>query len=289
MESDCVDGIWTENLRGLKILGNLGWEDICTASNSKYKTASPTTIKSYHSFRSPIPHPHCRRLQLYTQLRARSLSITVSLFPRIQMPLKHLPKNALPPTLNHIPMTRYDPIEIPPLNLPHTLIKPRPIARARHIPIKSLLPDRRPLRPHQTDKHPRQQPRRRRLPGPRILLVRRQIEQQIRLDQRAVRAVIENEFAVRVRVDVLVVEVGVEFRIDLEVVLVLGREDVLEAGARGFGALGAFFGEAVGTQELGGGEGGGPLGEEDVVFEVGRDEVFDGAGEGGEGLLDFGR
>lgn len=205
------------------------------------------------------------------------------------MPLKHLPKDALPPTLNHIPMTRNDPIEIEPLDLAYTAIEPLPVHRARHIPIEPLLPHRRPPHTHQAHKHPRQEPVRGSHAGARILLVRGQVEEQVGFDEGAVGLVVEDELLVGVAVDILVVEVGVEVRVDLEVGLVLGGEDVLEAGAGGFVALGAFFGQPFGTQEPGGGEGRGPFGEEDVVLEVWRDQVLHLAAEGGECFADFGR
>ncbi len=87
----------------------------------------------------------------------------------------------------------------------------------------------------------------------------------------------------------LVVEVGVEVGVDAEGVLVRRREDVLEVRSRGFLAAGAFFGQPFGPEQRGGGEGGRPLRHEDVVFGVGRDQVFDGAGEAGEGGVHFGR
>ena len=187
-------------------------------------------------------------------------------------------------------MTRHDAVEIPPLNLPHTPIEPRPVPRARHIPIKPLLPNRTPLRTHQADKHPRQQAGRGRFPRARILLVRRQVEQQVGLDEGAVGPVVEDELPVGVRVHVLVLEVGVEVRVDVEGVFVRGREDVLEARAGGgFVALCAFLGEAFGAQEGGGREGRRPFRQEDVVFEVWRDQVFDAAAEGGERFAHGGR
>jgi len=205
------------------------------------------------------------------------------------MPLEDLPEDPLPPTLNHVPVTRYDAIEIELLNLPDTLVERRPIPRARHIPIKPLLPDRASLRTHQTHKQPRQQARGRGLAGARILLVRGQVEEQIGFDEGAVGPVVEDELLVGVAVHVLVVEVGVEVGVDVEAVFVLGREDVVEAGAGRFFALRAFLAQAFGPEELGGGEGRRPLGDEDVVFGVRRDEVFDRAAEGGERFVHFGR
>ena len=116
-----------------------------------------------------------------------------------------------------------------------------------------------------------------------------QVEQHIRFDEGAVGPVVEDELFVRVGVQVFVVEIGVEIGVHFEVVFVLGREDVLEVRARALLALLALLRQAFGPEQFGGWEGRGPLGDEDVVFEVGRDEVADRAAEGGEGVVDFGR
>lgn len=206
------------------------------------------------------------------------------------MPLEDLPEDALPPTLNHVPMTRYDAIEIELLDLPDTPVEGRPIARARHIPIEALLPDGGPLGAHQAHKQPRQQARGGGLAaGARILLVGGQVKEQVGLDEGAVGPVVEDELLVGVAVHVLVVEVGVEVGVDAEVVLVPGREDVLEAGAGRFLAPRAFLAQPFGPEQPGGGEGRRPLRDEDVVFGVRRDEVFDRPAEAGERLVHFGR
>lgn len=94
------------------------------------------------------------------------------------------------------------------------------------------------------------------------------------------------------RVDVLVGKVGVELGVDRRGQLVgLGREDDGEGLAADLGVapgrgLGALLGQALGPDELGLGVQLRPLAEEDVVLNVGRDNVLDGAAQLGELGLD---
>lgn len=88
--------------------------------------------------------------------------------------------------------------------------------------------------------------------------------------------------------DILILKVSVEFRVDSEVRFIVFCNDVLEARAGGFFALLTLFREAFGPKQFGGGEGRRPLREKDVVFEVGGDEVSDLAAEGGDSFPDFG-
>ena len=193
----------------------------------------------------------------------------------MQMPLHHLPKNPLPTTLNHIPMTRNYFIKIPAINPLHTLREPLPVLGTRHIPQEPALPLRIALRIHQTDEKPRQHSRLGAILGPRVLLVRRQVEDQVRFDERLVGLVAEDELLVAVAADVFVVEFAVEIRVDAGVEFVLLGPDGVELGAGGLAALLALFGKAFHPEEFGGWEGFRPLGDEDVVFEVESGDVSD--------------
>lgn len=50
------------------------------------------------------------------------------------MPLKHLLEDPLPIGLNRIPMTGYDPVEIPTSNLLRALVETLPISSASCVP-----------------------------------------------------------------------------------------------------------------------------------------------------------
>lgn len=136
------------------------------------------------------------------------------LLPR-QMPLQNFFEHTLPILFNDIPMARYDPIKVPPLNLPHALGEIIPIGRTSHVPYKPLLPRRLPHRILKPREKPRRQPVRRLLRSPRILLVRRQVKDQVRLDERLVRPMAEHKLLVGVAGYVLVVELAVELVADL--------------------------------------------------------------------------
>ncbi len=114
-----------------------------------------------------------------------------------------------------------------------------------------------------------------------------EVEEQVRFDKRAIRTVVENNLLIRMTVHILIVEVGVEFRVDFEIVFIVFGNDVLEARPGGFFAPLTLFREAFGAEQFGGGEGRRPLREKDVVLEVGGDEVSDLAAEGGDRFPDF--
>ena len=185
-------------------------------------------------------------------------------------------------------MTRDNPLKIPTVNPPHTPIEPLPILGAGYIPQEPFLRHTPRLRAKQPRKQPRQHAGRRALRTPRILLRRREIEHQIRLDQRLVRAMAKHQFFVPVAPHILDVELAVKLLIHLHLVLVVHRPHVAERRAGGFFRLLALLGEAVGAEEFGGGKGARPFGEEDVVFEVEGGEVSDVVAEGGDGGADFG-
>jgi len=100
----------------------------------------------------------------------------------------------------------------------------------------------------------------------------------------------KHQLLIRVRVHILILELLVEFSPHLNPLLPFRSEDRGDGnvgdGFVGFRLSGPFLGEAFGSDDVCGGIGVGPGGEEDVVLEVWRDEVGDGGG-GGEGG-DFG-
>ena len=88
------------------------------------------------------------------------------------------------------------------------------------------------------------------------------------------------------RVEVLVVELRVELLADPHVALVARCEDMREFETRGSWIRFALFRETFGSDDLSRRVLLRPGGQEDVVFEVGRDEVFDLTAHGGDFLLD---
>ena len=60
----------------------------------------------------------------------------------MQKPLHHRSKNPLSTTLNHIPMTRNQPVKLPRINPLHRLPERFPVPRGEDVPRKSLLPCR---------------------------------------------------------------------------------------------------------------------------------------------------
>jgi len=223
-----------------------------------------------------------------------NINLQSSLLP-LQMPLHNLLKNTLPIPHKTIPMTRNQILKPPAINPLHTSIEPLPITLTKHIPQHPLLPHRIAPRILQRPKELRCPPRRRINPALTILLRRRQIEQQIRFDERACWFVEEYYLFVGVCVDVFVFEFGIELLGDLDAGFVLCGEDRGEGDdgyALVFGVcLGALFGEAFGADDVRGGEGAVPGREVHMVFDVGGDEVGywgGGGGEGGDGGFEGG-
>jgi len=100
----------------------------------------------------------------------------------------------------------------------------------------------------------------------------------------------EHQLLIRVSIDILVLELLVEFPSDFDLGLVLRGEDRGDRhvghGFVGLGLRCAFLSQAFGCDNVCGGVGGRPSGEEDVVLKVGGDEV--GYWGGAEGFLDAG-
>ena len=147
---------------------------------------------------------------------------------------------------------------------------PRRLAPRIHNPIKKF----------------RHNPRRHAILRFRVLLRRRQVEDQICLDQGSpVRLMQEYKLLVPVARNVLILELGIEGIVDTHVAPIGSCEDGVKFWWRdavnGLGVLGhagALLGEAIDADDLGLGEGARPFGEEDVVLEVGSDNVGDRGG-----------
>lgn len=141
----------------------------------------------------------------------------------------------------------------------------------------------------------RREPRRGTLLAPRVLLRGRQVEQQIRLNQRPARPMEEDQLLVRMRIHILVLELPVELPAHAHLLLPLLRKlhldrqvgYVLVVGTRGGCGGFALLVEALGRDDRGGGVGGRPGGEEDVVLDVRGYDVRD--GRAGQEGLDGGR
>lgn len=127
------------------------------------------------------------------------------------MPLQHLLKHTLRACLNHISVTRDQAIEIPLVNARRARRKALAIRRARTPPDHALLRQRLALGARQRAKDLGQEPRTRVHARLAELLRRRRVEQVVCFDEGARGPVVEDDFLVGVRVDVLPVELGVEF------------------------------------------------------------------------------
>lgn len=89
---------------------------------------TPLPLRRYGYLKTKRSKPRPTKCEYYTfSIFCLSLRfhphVSMTLPRRSQMPSHHLLKNPLPARLNHIPMTRNDPIKIPPGNLTHTAIE----------------------------------------------------------------------------------------------------------------------------------------------------------------------
>ena len=184
-------------------------------------------------------------------------------------------------------MTGDDPIKVPLLDETDRLGEALAVLPAGRIPQEALLPDGISLGVHDGGEEFRQDARGGAGAGLGELFGGGQVEDEVGLDHGLGGLVQEDELLVLVRVDVLVVELGVELGADVQVALVGGGEDVAELGAFGLGVRFSLLGQAVHANHLGLRVFLRPGLEEDVVLEVGGDDVLDGA-EGGDFGLDFG-
>lgn len=113
--------------------------------------------------------------------------------------------------------------------------------------------------------------------GAGILLGGGQVEEDVGLDQGLGRLVQEDELLVLVAVDELVVELVVELRADAHLALVLRAEHVRELDALGRRVALALLWQAFHANHLGLRVLLGPRADEDVVLDVGRNDVLHGA------------
>lgn len=127
------------------------------------------------------------------------------------MPLHNLLKNTLPARLNHIAMTRNDAVKVPTRDCAHALVKCRTITRRRRVPDETLLPDRAPLCGIDTRKELGQEPGGGALASLAHLFCGGEVEDEVGFDKGAGGLVVEDELFVNVAVDVLEVELAVEF------------------------------------------------------------------------------
>jgi len=88
--------------------------------------------------------------------------------------------------------------------------------------------------------------------------------------------------------DILDLELAVKLLIDFQIPLVLLRPDMREFRACCLLALLTLLRQAVDAEQLGGGVGGRPVGEEDVVLEIEGGEVADVVTKGFDGGADVG-
>lgn len=190
----------------------------------------------------------------------------------LQMPRKNLLKDPLPITNNSIPMTRNNILKTPAINSPHTIIKPHPIPPTKPIPQHSLLPRRLPLRILNMPKQLRGPSRISILPRLTVLFRSRQIKHQICFNQCSIWFIIKHQFLIRMSIHKFIFEIVVEFFGDFCLGFVFCGEDGLEVYVSHFfvrlGLLGAFFGEAFGSDEMCIGICGVPVGEEDMMLEI---------------------
>ena len=124
--------------------------------------------------------------------------------------------------------------------------------------------------------------------GARVLLVGREVEEEVGLDEGAGGSVEEDELLVGVGVDELDGELLVEVGADgggEGVVLVGFGEDVVEGGLALLWILRTLLGQTVGPKDFGGREGRVPGGDVDVVFHVRGDDVGDVVGAEGRRYL----
>ena len=198
------------------------------------------------------------------------------------MPLHNPLKHRLPITQHRVAVAGDDILKPPAVDPGDAPIEARAVARADEVPQHALLPHAGGVL--QVARQARRPAGIGSLGRPAVLLRRRQVEDQVRLQQRARRPVEEDELLVDVRVDQLVVHLGVDLGRDAHVALVGRREHRLEGhvGDRRVGGvqLCALLGQPARADDVRFGVRGVPGREEDVVLEVRGGDVRDLAAEG---------
>lgn len=110
----------------------------------------------------------------------------------------------------------------------------------------------------------------------RILFGGRQVEDQVGLDHRSRGFVEKDKFFVGMRMEVFVGELLVEFGSDVDVKLVLRREDVVEFDPLGGGICLSLFRETLHANDFRLRVLFGPGGDENMMFNVRRNDILDG-------------
>lgn len=172
-------------------------------------------------------------------------------------------------------MTRDDSIKVPPVDPLYTGIELGPIWPARHVPQETLLPRGNPHGILETCEEPCQDAVCSFFSRLAVLLVRRKVEKQIRLDERPIRLMTEDQFFVRMAADVFILKFLVEFGIDSQALFVLFRPDIVELRTAGLRAFLPFLWEAVDAKNFGRRVCLGPVGDEDMVLKVHGSKVCD--------------
>jgi len=212
------------------------------------------------------------------------------------MPLEDLAKHILAALFNCLAVTRNHRVKVPLHYPPYALVVLVPVARRKDIPLEPLVAlglalcvlERLEELVHEAMQHAATV-----LVGgdAGVLLPSGQVEEEVGLDEHLVGLVAQDDLLVCVRRDVLDVEIGKELLLEPAPVVVLIVEDVVKVNLRDLvvvGDLGALLGEALWSQDFGGGELFLPLGEEDVVLNVAGNDVVDRlAGAGGDELGDL--
>lgn len=149
----------------------------------------------------------------------------------LQMPSHDLFEDALAARLDRVAVARDQPIEIPTRNCATAAPKPLPIALASHVPNEPLLPNSRARCILKAGEELGQQTIRSRHARPRVLFVRRQVEDHVSRDEGPVGPMVKHKFLVRMATDIFVVKFTVKVRVDSQTGLVLHRKDPGEFGA----------------------------------------------------------
>lgn len=211
------------------------------------------------------------------------------------MPRENLFKDPFAIPNNRISMTRHDILKSPRINSLHALVETLPITLTEQIPQHSFLPYRRTIGRLKMTKQLCCKSRIGILSRLRILFCSRHVEHQIRFNQRPIRFIIKHQFLVRMRIHKFIFKVCIELRRDPNFSLIFLGKNRLEMDIGDLlvrlSLLGTFLGKTLGSNEVGVWIGLVPLGEKDVVLEIGGCNVGDAVSErlefacyrGGEG------
>lgn len=206
----------------------------------------------------------------------------------IQVPCHHIAEYPLGTSLDSITMARNQAIKVPLINPSHGLIERRPILFGENIPCKPSMPCSWRLGGQQRHDKPRKEisPRFR---GLGILLLSGQVEEQIRLNNRARGLMQKHQLARPVAIHILAFKLSIELLRDRPRQLIVLLEYMLEQGVLELRVRLSLFIQTLRRQDhclwvcvL-------PRGEIEVVFDIWSRDVFDVSTEGFDCLADFGR